>query len=76
MPKKSQINEYSESVQACGLDSLVDYYYVKTYDIWEGNVTTRRGILIKHICFLGFHDIRKGVTLGRSRCTCQVIWLL
>ena len=31
-------------VQACALDYLVDYFNVKTHDIWEGNVTTRREI--------------------------------
>ena len=32
-------------VQACGLNSLVDYFNVKTHDILEGNVTTKGGIL-------------------------------
>ena len=39
-------------------------------------MTTRRESLIEHLCFLGFQDIREVVTLGRSRRTCQVIWLL
>ena len=35
----------------------------KTHDIWERNVTTRREISTEHIHFLGFGDIREGVTL-------------
>ena len=51
--------------QACGLNSLVDCFNVKTYDVWEGNVTTRRGIQKEHICSLGFPGITEGVTLRR-----------
>ena len=42
-------------VQVCGLHSLVNYFYVKTYDIWEGNVT-RKVIYTEHIHSLGFQD--------------------
>jgi hypothetical protein len=55
-------------MQACGLNSLVDYLNVKNYDKWEGNVITKREILIEHICFLGFGDTREGVTLQRLGC--------
>ena len=33
--------------------------------LWEGNVTTRRNIQTEHIHFVGFWDIREGVTLRR-----------
>ena len=54
---------------------LVDFFNVKTYDIWEGNVTTRREILTKHIHAWGCRVMREGVTLQRvtlwrSMCTC------
>ena len=35
-------------VQACGWNSVTDYFDVKTYDIWEVNVTTRRDLKIEH----------------------------
>jgi hypothetical protein len=38
---------------------------VKTCHTWEGNVTTRRDISIKHVLSLGCGDIREGVTLQR-----------
>jgi hypothetical protein len=50
-------------VRVCGLKSLVDYFNVKTCDVWEVNVTTRREILIEKICSLGFKDIREGLTI-------------
>ena len=31
-------------VRVRGLNSLGDYLYVKMYDVWEGNMTTRRGV--------------------------------
>ena len=42
---------------------LLDYFNVKTHDIREGNLTTRREIETEHIFFLGFRGIREGVTL-------------
>ena len=50
-------------MQVCGLKSLVNYFNVKTHDIWEGNMATRE-ILTEHIHSLRFWDIR-GVTLWR-----------
>ncbi len=35
-------------VRACGLNSLVVYFNVKTHDIWEGNVTIRRALNWEH----------------------------
>ena len=55
-------------VGVCGLHSLVGYFNVGTHDIWEGHVTTRRGIQIEHIRSLGFWDIRKGTILQRLEC--------
>jgi len=37
----------------------VDYFNVKTHDIWEENVTTTRGVLIKNITSLGFWDRKR-----------------
>lgn len=37
----------------------------KTRDVWMGNVITRSKIWIENICFLGFGDIREGVTLRK-----------
>ena len=31
--------------QACGLNSVVVYFYFKTHDVWKGNVTKRNDIL-------------------------------
>ena len=35
-------------MQACVLNSLVDYFSVKTHDIWEGNMITRRNFETEH----------------------------
>jgi len=51
-------------VQPCGMNSMVKYFNVKTYDIWEGNVTTKRKIWIEHIRSLEFWIIREGVMEG------------
>jgi hypothetical protein len=32
-------------VQVCGLNSLMDYFSVKTCDIWEGNCDNKEGHL-------------------------------
>jgi hypothetical protein len=45
------------------VDSLVDYLNVKSYDLQEVNVTTRREIYHEHIRFLVFPYIKEGVTL-------------
>ena len=34
----------TQCVQTCGLNSLVVNSNVKTYDMWEGNLRTRREI--------------------------------
>ena len=53
---------------------LVGYFNVKTCDIWEVNMTTRREIWTKHIHSLGFGDVREEVTLWRlwysAKCWC------
>jgi hypothetical protein len=41
------------------------YYNIKTYDIREENVTTRREISIEIIRSRAFRDIREGVGLRR-----------
>ena len=41
------------------------YCNIKTYDIWEGNVTTRTEISFENIRSRGFWDIREGVALRR-----------
>ena len=38
----------------------MDYFDVKTCDVWEVNVTTRREIWNENIRSLGFRDIREG----------------
>ena len=58
-----------------GLNSLVDYFNVRTHDIWEGNVTTRREILPKNICSSWFQDIREGVTARRGDITEVKVYL-
>jgi hypothetical protein len=62
----------------CGSISLVDYFNVRTHDIWEKNVTTRRDIWIENIRFLGFRHITEGVTLWRLTLhrlgCCNNIW--
>jgi hypothetical protein len=52
-------------VQARGLDYLVVSLNVKTHDIWEVNVTRRSEVSTENICSLGFHDIRREVTLKK-----------
>ena len=52
-------------MQACGLNSLVVYFNVKTCDLHEGNVTIWSEIETKNINSLGFWDIGKVVTLRR-----------
>ena len=49
-------------IHVYGLNSLVHYFSVKTFDTWEGNVTTRREIWTKNIHSLVFLDTREGVT--------------
>jgi hypothetical protein len=58
------------SVQACGWNSLVDYFNVKVRDIWEGDVTTRTEIEteMENIRSQTFGDTRERVTLRRVRC--------
>jgi hypothetical protein len=41
----------------------MDYFNVKTYDTWEGNVTIKSEIQTKNIRSLGFWNIIGGVTL-------------
>ena len=57
-------------MRVCGVNSLVmDYFSVKTHDIWEGeNVTTRREIYTEneHIRSLGFRNISERVMLQRE----------
>ena len=55
----------SSCVRACGLNSLVVYFNVKTHDVWEGDMPTRSEIQTKKIYSLRFWDIREGVTLRR-----------
>ena len=47
-PHCNNENNYNDDNAICmqvfGLNALVDYFNVKTRDIWEGNVTTRREI--------------------------------
>jgi hypothetical protein len=43
----------------------VVYFSVKTYNIWDGDMTIRSGIQIENICSLGFWDMREGVILRR-----------
>ena len=43
----------------------MDYFDVKTHDILEVHVTTKRKISTKHIRSLKFGDIGEGVTLQR-----------
>ena len=31
------------STRACGLDCLVDYFNVQTCDVWEGNMSRKKG---------------------------------
>lgn len=50
-------------MQTCDLNYLMDYFNVKICAIWEGIATTRREILIEHMCSLGFQDMREGMTL-------------
>ena len=49
---------------------LVDYFNVKTHDMWEGNVITWREISTEHICSLGFGDTIEWVKLRRWGCAC------
>ena len=58
-------------MRACGLNSLVVCFDVKTCDITGGDVTTRSEIETKNICFLGFQDMREGVTSRRL-----ILWSL
>jgi hypothetical protein len=58
----------NDDTMMCGLNSLIDYDNVKTHDIWEKNMTTRREIHTEHIHSLGFEDRREAVTLWRLRC--------
>ena len=46
---------------ACGLNSLMDNFNVKTYDLWKGNVTTKWEMLTKGV---------------RSGCGCDQILIL
>ena len=52
-------------VRACGLNSLKNYFNVKTHGIWEGSVITRRNIWIEHIRSIKFGFIREEVTIQR-----------
>jgi hypothetical protein len=54
---------------------MVDYFIVKTHDIWEGNVITRSEIEIENLCCLGFQEIREGMTLKRLELqSLECIW--
>ena len=57
-------------MQVCGLNYVVDFFNVKTYDIWEENMTIRIDIYIENIHSLGFQDIR-GVTIRKL-----ILWSL
>ena len=46
----------------------MDSFTIKTHDIWEDNLTTRREDQTEHIHSLGFQDIREKVTLQRLGC--------
>ena len=41
-------------MRACGLNSLMDRFNVRTCDIWEVNMTTRREIYYENIRPYGF----------------------
>jgi hypothetical protein len=47
------------------LNSLVVYFNVKCYNIWERNATIRSKIKIESTHSLGFGEIREEVTLRR-----------
>jgi hypothetical protein len=47
------------------LNFSVVYYNVKTYDIWERNMTVRSEVYTENMDSLGFGDLREGVTLRR-----------
>ena len=61
-------------MRMCGLNALVNYFNVKTCDMWEGDVTTRRDIWTKHICSLGFWDMREEATL--QKVTLRRLWCI
>jgi hypothetical protein len=52
-------------MQARDLNSCVVFLNVKIHDIWEGNMTIKSEVQTKNVRFLGFQDIREGVTIRR-----------
>ena len=44
---------------------------LKPHDVWEEHVIIRSEVETENVCFLGFQDIREGVTLRRL-----ILWRL